>query len=629
MNKIAILFIAFSLCLSLPTKALAHLRTMQEMNAIAHSVLSSKGARRIIPLKMAHSSSEILSVAPLQQAESFYVYTPVSNGDKGFVIVSADNRMPAVLGYSDEANFNPQELPDGLRWLLNKYEADTRIISQLPEEVASALTDAGTIPTRGGSNEPQTVAPLLGKRAWNQGAPFNNLCPKSSAWSNTVTGCVATAIAQIMANHRHPEKGKGHIYYTTTTDQLDVNVDLGVETPYDWDNMLDVYSLNLYNDQQAYAVAQLIYHVGAASKMDYTASSSGTYDINALLALVNNFNYDDEVNLIQAGYYSYAEWNSILQSELLAGRPVYYSGSDRSATSGHAFVFDGFDADGLYHVNWGWSGTANGYYSVTGLTPENVGIGAGVGDYSYYSAAIVGIRPNDSIADTTPSNINSSYISLGNITPGNYPRTQSMSIVVPMVINNHFLYFSGELKLILTDTDGKVIRELGTSKTFSLPTNSFQRRPTSFYTSIPSDLPDGEYRLYVGVRQKGNTAWDILRAPRDDDFSKYNYYELIMEGENYSIGTGEYPSGISHLATASDRHVIIRNAGNEQIEITTCEALAGYELISPQGQVISSFTHRMEVGEQLSLPHLHTQPGIYLLRTYDLAGKSMVTKITK
>lgn len=626
MRKVFPNIILFILLLfPLLAKADTNRRSTQEMNAIAHSVLSSNGARRIIPLKATLSSSQILSDRPIVDNESFHVFTPVSNNDKGFVIVSADRRMPEVLGYSDETNFDQAQLPDGLLWLLSKYDADAQMISQLSYEQAMALIGTTSSLTRTEAPEVQTVSPLLGKRAWNQGSPFNKLCPKSSAWSNTVTGCVATALAQILANHRYPQIGKGHIYYTTTTDQLSVNVDLGTESPYDWDNMIDTYVTNLYNEDQANAVAQLMFHIGAAVQMDYTASSSGAYDIDALKALVNNFDYDDEVSLIQAGYYSYPEWNSILQAELLAGRPVYYSGSNRSATSGHAFVFDGFDEKGLYHVNWGWSGSGNGYYSLTALTPENVGIGAGAGDYSYYSAAIVGIRPNDSIADPTPTNINASYIYLSNIESGNYPRTQSVGITVPMVINNHFLYFSGDLRPILTDTEGNVIRELGTAKTFTLPSNSYQRRPSTFYMTLPDDLADGEYRLYIGVRQKGKTVWDILRAPREDDFSKYNYYELVIEGDYYSIGTGELPSHIEHSTTLPDRHITFGQS--EKTEITACKDLLGYDILSPQGTLLHSERRRINIGESLTFPLKHNKQRILLLRTYGINGECVITKI--
>lgn len=627
MRKITLVFI-LSVLLAIPASANTNLRSAQEMSSIAHKVLTSKGARRIIPLKMSLPSTHILQTTPDLNTESFYVFTPVSSNDTGFVIVSADRRMPEVLGYSDETNFDPAQLPDGLRWLLSKYEADTRVIDQLSEEQAKALTGAEDIQTRAGSEAPQTVSPLLGKRAWNQGSPYNLKCPKSSAWSNTVTGCVATALAQILANHRHPQAGKGHIYYTTNTDKLSVNLDMETEAPYDWDNMLDTYTMNLYNEKQANAVAQLMFHIGAASHMDYTSASSGAYDINALSALVNNFDYDDEASLIQAGYYSYTEWNSILQAELLAGRPVYYSGSDRKATSGHAFVFDGFDEDGLYHVNWGWSGAGNGYYSLTGLAPENVGIGAGTGDYSYYSCAIVGIRPNDSIADPTPTNLNASYISLNNITAGNYPRTQGINLSIPMIMNNHLQYFNGEVRPILTDTEGKCLYELSTAKTFSLPSNSYQKRPSSFNITLPDGLPDGMYRIYIGVRQKDHTVWDIIRAPRADDFSKYNYYELVVEGDNYSIGTGEYPSGISQPANAPEYHITLGRSSEGKTIVTACKDLAGYEIISIQGSIVTSVSEKVNNGEILDIPLNHELQGVFLLKTYDMTGKSRVAKIT-
>lgn len=225
---------------------IAQPRSMQELDAIANSVFSIGGARSANRMVMSITSSQVLKSIPKGQDEAFYIYTPAVGNKEGFVIVSGDKRMPAVLGYSDKNAFDATHIPDGLRWFFEKCQADMNLVSGGAAIVSSSVAQSATV----------AVAPLLGGRVWDQGKPFNNLCPEVSAGVRTVTGCTATAMAQIMAYHRHPAKGTGNISYTTPTFDYSVKANMDNASAYDWDNMLDSYD-GTYNTTQAYAVAQL------------------------------------------------------------------------------------------------------------------------------------------------------------------------------------------------------------------------------------------------------------------------------------------------------------------------------------------------------------------------------------
>lgn len=511
---------------------------------------------------MSAKSSQVLKADSLEKREAFYVYTPASK-TAGFVIVSGDERMPAVLGYSNESPFDADSLPDGLKWYLRKCEHDAYLLSKQHPEVTRAVR--ATQSTDGETRTVKAIAPLLGGRIWNQGYPFNNQCPIYYGELRTVTGCVATALAQIMAHHKYPEKGTGHIYYTTNTDQIEVNVDLDNETPYDWANMLDAYEdEDAFNSVQADAVAQLMFHVGAASQMDYTSEWSGAIDAQALAGMVKYLKYDDDMRMVRRSDYPSAEWHSLLQAELSANRPIYYSGSDENGESGHAFVFDGIDEEGLYHVNWGWGGLCNGYYAVHDLTPEDLGIGSGdFGDYSFNSAAFINTRPDNGVANTEPTNMRADYFSL-NDAFGLKERADEISLSLTVFENCSHLAFEGEVQLMLTDGDNKVTTMLGNPiMTPSALSPGWYYSNANLSATLPDDLADGNYRLYVGVRQNGYEEWGTVKARIYQNTTNiastdYDYLDVVVQGDRYTIGTGETPAEPEQPACwVADRFVFL------------------------------------------------------------------------
>ena len=287
----------------------------------------------------------------------------VFNSDNSFVIISADDRTPAVLGYSDHGVYDMKKAPDGLKAMLGWLQASVRNYSTTRGEVS--IHDA--------------IKPLLTTK-WNQHSPYNLLCPydaENDALS--VTGCVATAMAQIMKYHEWP-------------------------SAYDWSLMKDEYDSG---DESAAAqeVAKVMKDAGESVYMKYSANGSFANADGISEAFRNTFGYSISTELVSRAYFTAQEWDELIYSNLENKMPVYYGGTAididdskgylQGVEAGHGFVVDGYDGKGLYHVNWGWGGLSDGFFLLSLLDPDNQGAGGTSGSegYTIRASAIVGIKP--------------------------------------------------------------------------------------------------------------------------------------------------------------------------------------------------------------------------------------------
>ena len=288
-----------------------------------------------------------------------------------WLIVSADDLAHPLLGRLDTAPVPGEPMPVQLEsWLADIADA----ITEARSRNVSPLRVYDSAPDESDTEGRERVNPLLSTN-WGQHAPFNNMCPVlGSDNERALTGCVATAMAQLFAYHRYPEQSTG------TGTAMDVTMDLNIR--YDYDNMLDNYS-DGYNALQASAVSQLMVACGYGAGMDYGLTGSGARDINALNAMKNNFGYSKACYYLSS-FFSREEWEDMLYDNVREGYPVYYSGNGREG--GHAFVIDGYDR-GYFHFNWGWNGVYNGHFLLDYMLPA--------GDYHRFQCAIVNVVPDD------------------------------------------------------------------------------------------------------------------------------------------------------------------------------------------------------------------------------------------
>lgn len=330
-----------------------------------------------------------------ETATSYYIFD--NGADKGFTIVSGDDELPEIVGYSAHGNSENLMKTEGCAAFLKAYQKFVAAFTQGDAKARKILAEQRALKADGRYQQPK-IDPLLGDIAWNQETPYNNMCPEYEDSELSATGCVATAMAQVMMYYKYPKELKADIpAYTTETNKLKVNaISKGEE--YDWDNMLPTYTEGEYNTTQANAVAKLMFHCGAAVQMDYGDSSG------ALLRpedMSTYFGYDaDLLQEVYRSVYTLAEWKKILDRELEAKRPIIYGGV-ASNEDGHQFVCDGSDGEGLYHINWGWPGDYDGYFDITLLDPEVRGTGAGTSanGYNRDCSVIIGIAPDNGIKD--------------------------------------------------------------------------------------------------------------------------------------------------------------------------------------------------------------------------------------
>ena len=319
-----------------------------DAQAVAVSFLNSQRTGKIAsaaggPLRLVHAERSMAN----QAACDYYVFN-AGNGD-AFVIVAGDDRAEEVLAYGEGA-LDLTDVPCNLQMMLNSYKKQMEYLHAHPD----------VQPEKAPSKASYRVSPLL-QSNWSQGTPYNNQCP----WG-CPTGCVATAMAQVMYYWRHPAELPGVSSYTTA--YLGISMPELPGTVVDWDNMLDDYWLTAYSYASANAVATLMRYCGQACQMDYYTTGSSAA-VEKQLQAMRSFSYNQTSMHLIKDDYPVEEWLSIMLTDLLFNEPILYTGYDDAA--GHAFVVDGYDGS-KFHINWGWAGTGNGYFALDAFNVQGM-----------------------------------------------------------------------------------------------------------------------------------------------------------------------------------------------------------------------------------------------------------------
>lgn len=384
-----------SLMLLLSVSAIAGPRSYQQAKAIAQRQAAMLGIEMDAEVTTSAKAAPRMSVSSAVSPSATCYYVFANGEDKGFTIVSGDDRMPEVVGYSAQGTYDPDHLPANYVGFMKAYQETVEALLKGDAQVSGGLAEVRQ--WRAERANSAAVAPLLGGIKWNQGAPYNNMCPLYDGTNRSVTGCVATAMAQVMMYYQYPKELKTTIKaYNTQTYGIQIP-EISSGATYDWDNMLPDYSKSDYSSAQADAVAKLMYHCGAAVKMDY-GPLSGANVTPAILATY--FGYDaDLMQDLTRTVFTLQQWMTLIDNELKAKRPILYSG--QASDEGHEFVCDGSDGKGLYHINWGWGGYQDGYFDLTILQPQKGGAGSGsaVDGYNRNCSMIIGIAPDNGKVD--------------------------------------------------------------------------------------------------------------------------------------------------------------------------------------------------------------------------------------
>ena len=476
--------------------------------------------------------------------QPYYVFN--DDTGKGFVVVAGDDKMGEVLAYSHEAFIDMANLNPEARYLFDSYR-------QVYEELGKnkGLTTRAKTATKATDD----VQPLL-KSKWGQDYPY-------SKQTQYVTGCVATAVAQVMYYHKWPAQGKGQESYKVTFDNTVRSADF-TKSHYDWDNMLPDYNRRNVTTKQEDAVALLMNDVGIATNMQYTDRASGTQSYMAVRALRNYFDYDAAlVTRFDEGEDNFIE---IVKKELRNGFPLYISGESKTG-GGHAWVCDGFDKEDRFHMNFGWNGQANGYYSLATLDVKSTGSEFNGAQLSFNKRIhVIAIHPNkpntpkidDDIAYQSPT------IKFNNdgmmAFVGDAPTTTSDAAKVMFTgfVNYANAVLVGDIGLGIYDQEGKLVkvtpygqdgRKIFSKERFVFNDGEWISggvvNDKVTFTPDFKALPDGTYSLCpIAARMLEDStlgAWARMKtAPRivmKVENSKITYLELPTEEPAFLLTT--------------------------------------------------------------------------------------------
>ena len=564
--------------------------------AYTHKVLApAQQPLSLVSAPIRQSAGVELRTLSGDKARYYYIYNRGSNA--GFVIIAGDDELTPYIGYATTGQVLEQDMPEQLRAFLKACQ------ERIDELVSSISYHQALQPTRPSATEPTHIDPLLGNIQWNQSAPWNDQTPVVGG-EHTPVGCVATAYTQVMRYHQWPTQGEGTFSYTEERSDRQHSVNYGATT-YDWANMPERYDdPSRATEEETKALSTLAYHAGVAVEMMYAPSGSGSYTPLVARALADHFRYDKRVSFKSRANYTQATWEQLLRNELIAARPIVYSGS--GSGGGHAFVCDGYDAEGLFHINWGWGGMSDGYFNLNYLVPSDLGIGGGAGGgFSLVQGAVIGIKP-----DRT----------------GTSQRTVSSVVTTwrfGMTFTEGTLDASAEYTVVLTTDatpyDGSVtygVTKVGTTDTLYLDQYARNARIDGLYQGFSIDpeklqlsnhIGVGTWDIFLAYRHtdaKGQTAW---RPCGQHERAKEQYrhtYTITQESDGSYVVTEEASSNLSMLELV---------AGSVQ------SSIVGYEKSKVSLQLRNTgrveffdqlYLYARKVGERIFEPVVNILPAI-------------------
>ena len=345
---------------------------------------------------------------------------------------------------------------------------------------------------------PRIVVPPLIQTQWSQYSPYNDLFPiASESYTGTVdnagrlvTDCGNTALAQIINYHRHPVRGTGQSNLIMVQNVAVPTVNLNVA--YDWNYMLNSYSsTNPGTERQRNAAATLIYHVGAAN-----GANGFNYPGSFLASMTTNFGYDKSIQMHYRNFYTIDEWESIIKQQLDAKLPVYKWG--HSPGSSNAFIIDGYDNQGKFHINMGWGGTSHGWYSLDDINPR--------GERAWYENQhiIVNIMP-----DKGGEPADNNRFGITNFTASSTTVQRNTSFSVPVTLQSFSFFPGGNFGIALVNnSNDEIVHVVGTSSNINsiLPRGSISRTITC---TVPNTVTPGQYRL-MAVTRPTDGKWKLV-----------------------------------------------------------------------------------------------------------------------
>lgn len=553
MKKLLFLLLTFALAVAVNAEQVSRQQALQK-------------ARQFMPGKQFGEAKSFARAGSPTDQEPFYIFN--AEGKKGFVVVSGDDRTEPILGYSDRGEIPVENMPENLKYWLECYEVQMKSLDHDKVVGSRGIT-------RGVNREP--IAPLI-QAHWDQGAPYNYMCPSVvmeeiegkkkyrfvdigqpgyDENNRCLTGCVATAMALVMYYHQWPKScgaidlyniykyvNKGTKEKPDWQREIDHSFKAIPATTFKWDKMKLTYNGD-ETDESAEAVAELMRYCGQVVGMNYGLSKNGGSAANVSAKdMVTNFNYSKNARSVYRVYYSVAEWEDLIYQELANSRPVLYGGS--SATGGHEFICDGYDGNGLFHFNWGWSGDSDGFFVLSLANPKELGSGGGTNKdgYSYDQDAIIELMKPAEGEVESPAIYG--LIADDESWVTEYSRQSASEnfagVSLPRLIFMEYSYLGKDE--VWPDyaldyawglyQDGVLVDVYGTAST-TLTDGDGNWRQDAVTVNLGAGWADGTYMLRQVYRPQGSETWIPCEMLRADYYWGMSYIKATVSGNMLTL----------------------------------------------------------------------------------------------
>ena len=497
MRKIRLFLALMSLVTALA--AVAEPITELQAQSIAAQFLAGQSSRPLTLRRAAGAASTTGRPAP------YYVFNAGGPSD-GYVIVAGDDQAPPVLGYSDNGYFDDNDLPPAMQEMLNGYAAQIAAIQE--------GTMAATLSQR------RAISPLV-KAQWSQREPYSILLPKVNG-TRVVAGCVAIAMAQVMHYWQYPASISGPIPpYVTKSNGI--NMPELPATSFDWSLMQNTYLTNDTLSTRSRAAAKLVLYCAQALQMDFGTGSSGAYTPDITYLLSEYFGYHSGIHTLSRSSYTTQDWEDAIYAELAENRPVILSG--RKSTGGHAYVCDGYDGYGMFHINWGWNGQSNGYFLLNVLNPDLQGTGSATGAEGYILSqlAVVGIKPGT--GGTRTQTLTARELKLNSYTDSRQNNNGTFSATMSVQLHNYtgkMMYGGYGWGFYRNGTLVEVINE----RTLSGLKPNYYMNIKSDSVSFGAGITSSTYKIMPVYRDPNSNNWEPCPG------SDLNYVEATIRGNH-------------------------------------------------------------------------------------------------
>lgn len=509
-------------------------------------------------------SGSSLRSGTLEGTADYFVFNFPAN--KGFAIVSGDDRAYPVLGYSDEGLFDSDNLPDNLRGMLAYYQKQISWAEGNGIDATPAIAAEWERYLNGTTLRTSSKEVLLKTAKWGQGEPFNLYTPLEKG-EHTLTGCVATASAILMHYHQYSADAE-------VLQKKGVSEYMGQKVtyaPYQWDKMLLEYNDGQYTQEEGEAVAALMWNIGANIKMQYSLTASSAFTWESIVTLRNLFGYSKAARYLFKSDFTWKEWKAMVRKELDENRPIVYEGYD--SQSGHAFVCDGYREGEAFHINWGWSGYSDGYFLLTALDAEGTG--------EPFANNCMGIGIQKPLADDKAV----CELRYDRLFMNGKPTCDDSFLIEITMVNIGSTTFKGEFGIAVIGTDGKIKKQIQ-SERLETSLDEIQYEKWKVHCSLSQDLSDGEVIKPV---YNVDGEWRIMEGSSeaalyiDKNGVKY-------PGEDDSNEPDKNPLNIYiHMNTFGNTYLPVSGLDNG-IRHEKCTQFIGYHITNLTDTIVFRYT---------------------------------------